>query len=218
MKKAILEGYIGIKFDAICMDKKIPAPYEEYKTSFQKNGLRLLQYNMAPANGGNMSTRFGKGFLITASGCNLGCVEDDEVIFVEEFSLENKWVKYRGCCPPSSETFLHGLLYKKKSDIQSVIHAHDEIATSMELSGVLAETEREEPYGTVELAHICLETFRKGNDIIVLKNHGYVAIGSSLTRTTDAIINMHHHLLQLVEKDAGRGLPLGPQAAGGKEN
>jgi ribulose-5-phosphate 4-epimerase/fuculose-1-phosphate aldolase len=197
MAKAVLDGYIGIKFQAICLDKKLPAPGEEYKTSFKENGLRLLQYKMAPANGGNMSTRFEKGFLITASGCNLGCVEDDEVTYVEEFSLENKWVKYRGCCPPSSETFLHGLLYNEKTGIQSVIHAHDEIATSMKLSGVLDETEREEPYGTIELAQICLETFRKGKDIIVLKNHGYVTIGPSLTQTTDTIINMHHHLLQL---------------------
>jgi L-fuculose-phosphate aldolase len=197
MTKEILDGYIGVKFEAICIDKKIPDSYEEYKNSFKENGLRLLQYNMAPANGGNMSTRFERGFLITASGCNLGCVEDDEITYVEEFSLENKWVKYRGCCPPSSETFLHGLLYNEKPDIQSVIHAHDEIATSMKLSGILDETEREEPYGTIELAQICLETFRKGKDIIVLKNHGYVTIGPSLTQNTDTIINMHHYLLQL---------------------
>ncbi len=202
MTKPVLDGYIGIKFEAICMDKKLPAPGEEYKISFKENGLRLLQYNMAPANGGNMSTRFEKGFLITASGCNLGCVEDDEITYVEEFSLENKLVKYRGCCPPSSETFLHSLLYHEKKDIQSVIHAHDEIATSMKLSGILDETGREEPYGTVELAQICLVTFKKGSDIIVLKNHGYVAIGSSLTQAADTIIDMHHHLLQLKKKDA----------------
>lgn len=202
MEKEVLDGYIGIKFKAICMDKKLPSPCEKYKTSFKENGLRLLQYNMAPANGGNMSTRFEKGFLITASGCNLGRVEDDEITYVEDFSLENKWVKYRGCCPPSSETFLHGLLYNERADIQSVIHAHDEIATSMKLPGVLDETEREEPYGTVELAQICLETFKKGKDIIVLKNHGYVAIGPSLTQTTDTIINIHHHLIQLKEPRA----------------
>lgn len=200
MGKEILDGYIGIKFETICIDKNLPGSCEEYITSFKENGLRLLQYNMAPANGGNMSTRFQTGFLITASRCNLGCVEDDEITYVEEFSLENKLVKYRGCCPPSSETFLHGLLFNEKTEILSVIHAHDEIATSMSLSGVLDETEREEPYGTVELAQICLETIRKGNDLIVLKNHGYVAIGSSLTQNTDAIINMHHHLLQLKEK------------------
>jgi L-fuculose-phosphate aldolase len=202
MAKPVLDGYIGIKFAAVCLDKKLPAPGEEYKTSFKENGLRLLQYNMAPANGGNMSTRFETGFLITASGCNLGCVEDDEITYVEEFSLENKLVKYRGCCPPSSETFLHGLLYNEKKDIQSVIHAHDEIATSMKLTGILDETGREEPYGTVELAQICLETFKKGSDIIVLKNHGYVAIGSSLTQAADTIIDMHQHLLRLKAKNA----------------
>ena len=202
MKKAILDGYIGIKFEAICIDKKLPGPCEELITAFKENGLRLLHYNMAPANGGNMSTRFEKGFLITASGCNLGCVEDDEVVYVEEFSLENKLVKYRGCCPSSSETFLHGLLYNEKADILSVIHAHDIAATSMNLSGLLDETEREEPYGTVELAQLCLETFRKGKDIIVLKNHGYVAVGSSLTSAADIIINMHNHLVELREKNA----------------
>jgi L-fuculose-phosphate aldolase len=202
MGKAILDGYIGIKFEAICIDKKLPAPCDKYKSSFKENGSRLLEYNMAPANGGNMSAKYGKGFLITASGCNLGCVEDDEVIYVEEFSLEKKLVKYRGCCPPSSETFLHGLLYNEKADILSVIHAHDIAATSMNLSGLLDETEREEPYGTVELAQLCLETFRKGNDIIVLKNHGYAAIGSSLTGAADIIIDMHNHLVELKEKNA----------------
>ena len=197
MDKSVLDGYIGIKFNAVCIEERPPYPCEEFIPSFKENGKRLLDYNMAPANGGNMSAVFQKGFLITASACNLGCIEDDEIVYVEEFSIENKLVKYRGSRPPSSETFLHGLLYREKKDIQAVIHAHDEIATSMNLSGLIRETEREEPYGTVELAGLCLETFRKGSDIIVLKNHGYVAVGSSLTRAADIIIQMHHHLLQL---------------------
>jgi ribulose-5-phosphate 4-epimerase/fuculose-1-phosphate aldolase len=197
MKKKILDGYIGIKFNATQLDSALPENGEEYIPFFQENGKRLLEYNMAPANGGNMSARYKEGFLITASGCNLGYIEDDEIIFVEEFSIENKIVTYRGPRPPSSETFLHGLLYNQKKDISSVIHAHDELATSMKLKGVLDETEREEPYGTVELAQISLETFKKGNTIIVLKNHGYVGIGSSLHNVTDTIISMHHHLIQL---------------------
>jgi L-fuculose-phosphate aldolase len=197
MDKSILDGYIGIKFNALCIEEKLPHPIEEFIPLFKENGKRLLDDNMAPANGGNMSAGFQQGFLITASACNLGCIEDDEIVYVEEFSIENKTVKYRGRRPPSSETFLHGLLYREKKDILAVIHAHDEIATSMNLSGLIRETEREEPYGTVELAGLCLETFRKGSDIIVLKNHGYVAVGSSLTRAADIIINMHHHLLQL---------------------
>lgn len=197
MEKSILDGYVGVKFQAACVDEKLPAACKDYISSFIENGKRLLDYNMAPANGGNMSTRWDKGFLITASGCNLGCVEDNEVIYVEDYSIENKMVKYRGRCAPSSETFLHGLLYRENKDIFSVVHAHDEVATSMNLADVLDETEREEPYGTVELAMLCLKTFIKGNDIIVLKNHGYVAGGASLDRVTGIIIDMHNRLIQL---------------------
>lgn len=200
MAKAVLDGYIGIKFEAICIAEKLPDRYEEYISFFKENGTRLLTYDMAPANGGNMSTRWQEGFLITASRCNLGCIEDDEVIYVEDYSIRDKIVRYRGSREPSSETFLHGLLYREKKEINSVVHAHDAIATAANLSGIIHETEREEPYGTIELAALCLDTFRKGSNIIVLKNHGYVAVGSSLTHTTDIIIDMHHHLLHM--KDA----------------
>lgn len=200
MAKAILEGYIGIKFEAICIAEKLPNQCEEYISSFKENGTRLLEYDMAPANGGNMSTRWQEGFLITASRCNLGCIEDDEVIYVEDYSIENKIVRYRGSRVPSSETFLHGLLYKESKRINTVVHAHDALATARNLSGIIHETEREEPYGTVELAALCLKTFKKGSDIIALKNHGYVAVGTSLAHATDIIINMHNHLLQLKDK------------------
>jgi len=205
-EKSLLNGYIGVKFKAVCLDKRLPQQCETYISSFKENGKRLLHYNMAPANGGNMSTGYKQGFLVTASGCNLGCIEDDEIIFVEDFSIENKRVKYRGSRPPSSETFLHGLLYQKKQDIISIIHAHDVMATSMNLSGIIHETEREEPYGTVELARLCLQTFGKGSDIIVLKNHGYAAVGYSLSQVTDIIINMHNHLIELKKRLTFPGL------------
>jgi ribulose-5-phosphate 4-epimerase/fuculose-1-phosphate aldolase len=98
---------------------------------------------------------------------------------------------------PSSETFLHGLIYKENDSIQAVIHAHDEVATSINLNGILDETEREEPYGTVELALLALNTFKKGNNIFILKNHGYVAVGHSLTKVTNSIIAIHNKLMQI---------------------
>jgi len=202
MKKSILDGYIGIKYHATQLSKNLLAESEKQIVYFKKNGKLLLEHNMAPANGGNMSMQFDQGFLITCSGCNLGYIDDDEISYVEHFSMEEKTVHYRGPRPPSSETFLHGLLYNYKKEILSVIHAHDEVATSMKLDGILDETEREEPYGTVELAQICLETFQKGSMIIVLKNHGYVAIGPELDHITETIIAMHNNLMHLKkEKD-----------------
>jgi L-fuculose-phosphate aldolase len=199
MGKEILNGYTGIKFNAEQMSDLLPEGCKDFISVFKKTGKRLLTYNMAPANGGNISTRFGNGFLITASRCNLGDIEDDEVVYVEDFSIEKREVKYKGTRLPSSETFLHGLLYEKKKDIRSVIHAHDAVATSMNLSNIIDETEREEPYGTVELAELCLKTFTGENEIIVLKNHGYVAVGSSLTHATDIIIAMHNRLIHMKE-------------------
>lgn len=197
MSKSILDGYIGIKFEAVLIDKKLPSKCKEYIPFFKENGKILFDNDMAPANGGNMSLRYEKGFLITASGCNLGHIEDNEITYVEEYSLKDKLVKYRGKRLPSSETFLHGLLFNEKKDILSVIHAHDKVATSMDLTGVIHETEREEQYGTVELAKLCLEIFREGSDIIILKNHGYVAAGSSLSSATEVIVKMHEYLIKL---------------------
>ena len=197
MDKSILDGYIGIKFQAECISSKLPFRCIKCISSFKEDGKILFDNDMAPANGGNMSLRYEKGFLITASECNLGHIEDNEISYVEEYSLKDKLVKYRGKRPPSSETFLHGLLFNEKKDILSVIHAHDKVATSMDLTGVIHETEREELYGTVELANLCLETFRKGSDIIILKNHGYVAAGSSLSSVTEVIVKMHEYLIEL---------------------
>lgn len=196
MAKELLNGYVGIKFEAECMNDGLPDKCKEFISIFKKNGKRLLDYNMAPANGGNMSTRCEKGFLITSSGCNLGHIEDHEIVYIQEFLIEYKKVKYMGSCLPSSEIFLHGLLYNEKQEISSVIHAHDAIATSMNIRDIIDETEKEESYGTVELARLCLKTFGKGNEIIVLKKHGYVAIDKSLNNATEIIINMHKHLMQ----------------------
>ncbi len=194
----LLNGYIGIKFNAVKLKNHIPKGSTKYIADFKYNGKRLLEYNMAPANGGNMSLRYKNGFLITSSGCNLGFIEDNEIIYVKEYFIENKIVKFHGPNLPSSETFLHALLYQEKKEIKSIIHAHDEFATSIEIKGLLAETEKEEPYGTLELAMLALNTFRKGNNIFILKNHGYVAVGNSLTDVTNTIINMHNKLINTI--------------------
>ncbi len=196
MEKKILEGYIGVKFEAQCLGDDLPPGCESHIASFTETGNRLLQYNMAPANGGNMSLRFGGSFLVTASGSNLGCMEKDEVVYVEDFSIPEKWVKYRGRCVPSSESILHGSLLREKQEVSAVIHAHDEAATSRKLAGVIRETGKEEPYGTVELAAACLDTFKEDCRIIVLKNHGYVAVGGTLEHAAKIIIDMHHRLLE----------------------
>jgi L-fuculose-phosphate aldolase len=97
---------------------------------------------------------------------------------------------------PSSESIMHWLIYRNRPEAEAIIHAHDEFATRPELlAGVVEESGREEPYGTVELARMAIATFQRAKQIMVLRNHGYVAIGPDLDRTCDLVVDTHLKLL-----------------------
>lgn len=198
-KKELLDGYVGIKFDAICESAEVPEEVSDLFEDFRYNTLRLKEYNMTPKNGGNISCRVSGGFAISASGCNLGIMEPHEVIYVTSCSVEEKSVHFCGPLKPSSETLMHYLIFRERPDAGAVIHAHDEVATALSIdSGELKETLREEPYGTIALANMAIEAFRDGASIILLKNHGYVATGDNLTEATDIIIDMHKKLMKKI--------------------
>ena len=203
MVKEIMEGYVGVKFRPRQLSQDVPGAVGSLLTDFAQTCLLLKLHDMTPANGGNISVRVrvpgreGPSFVITASGCNLGCVEKSELIFVETFSVEEDRVDYRGPIAPSSESFLHGGIYQARPEVFAVIHAHDEFATAPELlDGVVAQTEQEEAYGTMELAQRARATIGTGRQIIVLKNHGYVAVGENLAGALQLILDTHNRLLE----------------------
>jgi L-fuculose-phosphate aldolase len=194
-RKELLDGYVGVKFKPVPSSRKLLPEAEGLYEVFRSTGGRLMNYGMAPANGGNLSIRHGKGFFVTAAGCNLGCIETDELIFVEHCDLDSEEVLYRGPVEPSSESIMHWLIYRNRPQARAIIHAHD-LATRPELlKGRVEESSCEEPYGTVELARMAIETFERAERIIVLKNHGYVAVGESLENTCDLVVETHLRLL-----------------------
>jgi L-fuculose-phosphate aldolase len=199
--KQLLDGYVGVKFKAVQRSEEPIRETTDLYVLFRRNCDRLKAYNMTPANGGNVSIRHGNGFIISASGSNLGYFEEDELTFVEQCDDKNECVIYQGQNKPSSESIMHWLIYKNRSEAHAIIHAHDEFATrSKLLAGDVKESEHEEPYGTIELAHMAITTFKQDRRIIVLKNHGYVAIGPDLDRTCDLVVETH---LKVVGKQEG---------------
>jgi ribulose-5-phosphate 4-epimerase/fuculose-1-phosphate aldolase len=194
--KHLLDGYAGIKFRAIKRSDRLPSEAADLYVVFKRICDRLKAHDMTPANAGNVSVRFGEGFFISASGSNLGCIEKNEVTFVERCDVKAEHVLYHGTLEPSSESIMHWLIYRDRPEAQAIIHAHDEYATRPELLvGKVEESEREEPYGTIELARMAITTFGRAERIIVLKNHGYVAIGPDLDRTCDLVVDTHLKLL-----------------------
>lgn len=196
-KKKLLEGYVGVKFRCCCEGASMPAPCRDLYPLFRQCGDRLREHGMTPANGGNLSQRQGSAMVITTSGCNLGTVEEDELALVSACSLERQSVSYAGPNKPSSEAMLHWLIYRDFPGAGAVVHAHDELATAQDLARDLPETPREEPYGTVALARLAAEAFHRGSDIIVLRNHGYVASGPDLCQTVETVVQMHLKLMAL---------------------
>ena len=195
-KKQLMKGYVGVKFIAIRLSDKCPAPEQDLFAAFLRTCNRLRTYNMTPANGGNLSVRHKNDFVISSAGSNLGCIEKNELVLVNKCDLGTKEVCYYGPAKPSSETFMHWLIYKNQPEAKAIIHAHDEPATSSNLlNGKVMESEHEKPYGTIELARMALATFGGSEKIIVLKNHGYVAAGPDLDSTCDLIIETHQRLL-----------------------
>ncbi len=195
MQKGLLEGYVGVKFTPECAGVRPPAGAAALIEGLCAAGRRLAVHGMAPLNGGNMSVRLGKGFVVTASGSNLGILEPDELVYVEACDVAEQRVRYRGPRLPSSEAILHHMVLQARPHAVAVVHAHDPSATpaAMDRAG-LVRTQREEPYGTVALAHRAIEAFAHDQEIIVLENHGYVCAGPSLEAVIERIVATHLRL------------------------
>ena len=195
MKKGLMDGYVGVKFETERVDDPIPAGVSALVRRMVQAGQHLAMHGMAPLNGGNMSVRLGEGFVVTASGSNLGVIEPDELVYVDGFEVDAGLVRYRGLELPSSEAIMHGLVLQARPEAAAVVHAHDPAVTreAMVRAGLVI-TDREEPYGTVALAERALEAFERAEDIIVLENHGYVCAGPSLEAVIDRIVMTHLRL------------------------
>ncbi len=194
--KELMDGYVGVKFKTILLGSEVTFNIDDIYPLFQKNCNRLKRHGMTHQNAGNISIRHDGGLIITSSGSNLGSIERDEIVDVRKCSMEDSIVEYMGPKLPSSETFMHAMIYQCSLGMNAIVHAHDP-ETLTQAAAELDTTEKEVPYGTLELARTACETFLKAENVIVLKNHGYVAIGLDLNDAVDLVISTH---LKIKEK------------------
>lgn len=139
---------------------------------------------------GNLSVRLSNGnILITPSAVPKGEIKSSDLI---EIDLEGKVVK--GIKKPSTESKLHTFIYKRREDINSVIHCHP-VFTS-----VLSITKRKIDFavfpeviltlGKIALCNYATPSTKEVTDsllpyinyawIYILKNHGAVTTGLNL--------------------------------------
>lgn len=199
------EKYSGRKFKTVFKGKDLPEDTRTAEiTRFGKN-FNDMSLMTAKDGGfaGNMSFRNNRGFVITAGGVSKGILTPKNFVQVLTCNMDVKKVWAEGELEPSSETFMHYIIYRERPDVNAVIHVHDDLVLENAKKLGIAVTGKEEPYGTPELAYEVQKVLNHEN-YIAIKKHGVISLGKSLWEAGNIIITMHREAESKAEK-AGKG-------------
>jgi len=161
----------------------------ELKNEIIRIGKLLWDKNLATGFNGNISARLdAHTLLITATQTSLGYLNPEDIVVV---NLDGQVI---GSGRASSETLLHTAVYKQFPQAQAVVHTHPTYT-----NGYFLANERFTPktfeakFYLGEVKSIAQSTPTvtdivpvieelKSNNVIVLRNHGVVAMGPDLFR------------------------------------
>jgi L-fuculose-phosphate aldolase len=171
---------------------------------------------------GNVSARLGPDrILITPRGVHKGFLQPEQLV-----TLDLNGCQTAGTLSPTTELQVHLLVYRQRSDVMAVVHAHPTMAIACSLvdlslaDGVLPEvvaslggipTVPYSPPGTQEIANN-LRLFIQDFDAIILARHGSVTIGKDLFDAYSKLEMLEHsaHILSLARL-LGTVSPLPPE-------
>lgn len=162
------------------------------KEHFVDVAHQIYGNGLTPGKSGNISLKISKKnetkVLITPSGVSLKDVSINNVIIVD---LEGNQLEGEGV--PSSELFMHLEIYKKRKDVEGIVHIHSPYATGFSFSDKKITRfegfgKIKDPYlkvidyappGSRELVDLAVNGL--GNeDVLILKNHGVLTVGMDL--------------------------------------
>ncbi len=161
---------------------------KKYQKEIIKIGREAYQKGLVVACGGNLSVRLSsKEFLMTAHTAALGFLKDKDFLVMD---LKGKVVKGKG--NPSTETKLHTAVYQN-TEANAVVHLHPPHTNVLAIAGVglkpmtfesalflgnnIPIVSQDSP--SVTKLEGVIEALKLSN-IIILKEHGTVAVGNDL--------------------------------------
>jgi len=136
---------------------------------------------------GNLSLRFGDGFLITPSSLDYDLMQAEDIV---QMGWDGSYVGRR----PSSEWRFHRDILQARGDVEVVLHCHSVFATSVAchhlnipafhymvgvMGGNSLRCARYETFGTQALSSAALEAL-EGRMACLLGQHGQIALGKTL--------------------------------------
>lgn len=148
-----------------------------------KCGKLCGEKNYTPGYSGNISARYKDGMLITTSGSANGYLKQNEIVYTgfDGKSKENGK-------KPSSEKFLHIEIYRKRADIDYIVHVHAPYLSSFASAGkdLMAPIMAENVFyfGGIPLAQYALPSsmelventvkYFDSYDAVLMENHGFI--------------------------------------------
>ncbi|MCT4590885.1 MAG: class II aldolase/adducin family protein [Carboxylicivirga sp.] len=171
--------------------------YLKYKKQVAKWMRRLYKKGLTTSLGGNISMRVDDQHIaITASETDKGRIKSSEIAIV---TLDGQCLD--DCLKVSIETGMHLAIYKARPDVDVVLHAHAPMASlftatkqsintallaeAYTILGNTAYAEYAAP-GSENLANNVANACRDAN-VVLMANHGVLAVGSSLLKAFDRI-------------------------------
>ncbi len=158
---------------------------------------RLYQQKLTTTSGGNISARLGDYVLITPSGTDKGrlCADDIGVVDLHGEMIGSSF-------KPSIENRMHLEIYTARPDVKAIVHAHPAAASSYAATATALNIRLlAESYvilgdiamvgyhciGSEALAREAGETAGRGANCMLMRNHGALALGTSLLEAFDRL-------------------------------
>ena len=178
-------------------------------------GRRMYARGYTASNDGNISVRLDRErLLMTPKSVCKGFMTPDMMCITD---LEGR--KLQGDRDPSSEMLMHLEVYRQRTDVQAVVHAHPPTATGFAVAGipldraVLAEVLT--TLGSIPIAEYATPSTRelpeavrqyiKAHDGMLLANHGALTVGADLYAAYYKMETIEHFAkISLVARLLGR--------------
>ena len=162
---------------------------DEGRRAVRDTAVAMAAAGFATGSSGNVSLRVDDRLLITASGVPYDRLGGDQVI---ETDMEGNALSGRGA--PSSEWRMHVAIYRRRADVNAIVHTHSRIATAAAIAlpslpiphdegrilfGDHIAVSEHHPPGTWELARAVSDAIADGGAVLIAR-HGAVAVGATL--------------------------------------
>jgi len=175
---------------------------KKIKKQMIETGRKLYQKGLIVATEGNLSFRLNEDqILTTASGVCKGELTPEDIVLINPAGelLEGKKT-------PSTEIKMHLEVYRQRSDVQAVLHAHPPYVVALTLAGISLDR----PYlpesvlmlGAVPLVPYArpstqqvpesIRAYLKRTDTLILERHGSLTMGKTLEEAFYKLETLEH--------------------------